>query len=79
MKHIYWSVRAFDINENPRDTFSPQFTDEKDAELWKMKYIIEHPDDYIIFKLMEEGGKSYTNGIGCVISEVWAGHERSYK
>ena len=75
MKNIYWSVCAFDINENKRSTFSPQFNSEKDAKLWKMKYIIEHPDDYIMFDLMKDDGRPYSNDIGCVISEVWAGHE----
>ncbi len=77
MNYIYWSVRAFDINEVKRNTFSPQFTNEKDADLWKMKYIIEHPDDYIMFDLMQDGGKSYANDYGCMIAEVWVGHKRS--
>lgn len=77
MEYIYWSVRAFDINEEKRVTYSPQFTNTKDAELWKMKYIIDHPDDRILFDLMKEGGKSFTTDIGCVISDMWVGHELS--
>lgn len=73
-KYIYWAVRAFDVNEDMRNTFSPQFTTEKDAELWKMRYIIDHPDDRIMFDLMQDNGQSYTNGIGCVISDMWVGH-----
>lgn len=79
MKCIYWSVRAFDINEVMRNTFSPQFTNEKDAELWKMRYIVDHPDDRIMFDLMQEDGQPYTDGIGCVISDMWAGHELKLK
>lgn len=56
MKYIYWSICAFDINENKRSTFSPQLSSEKDAKLWKMKYIVEHPDDYIMFNLMKDNG-----------------------
>ena len=77
MEYIYWSVRAFDINEEKRVTYSPQFTNTKDAELWKMKYIIDHPDDRILFDLIKEGGKSFTTDIGCVISDMWVGHELS--
>ena len=77
MEYIYWSVRAFDINEEKRVTYSPQFTNTKDAELWKMKYIIDHPDDRILFDLMKEDGKSFTTDIGCVISDMWVGHELS--
>ena len=73
MKYLYWSVCASDINKNKRNTFSPQFMNEKEAELWKMKYIIEHPDDYIMFDLMQDGDKLYVNDIGCVISAVWNG------
>lgn len=73
--YIYWAVRAFDINGDKRNTFSPQFTNEKDAELWKMRYTVDHPDDYIMFDLMRDDGRSYTNGIGSVISYVWVGHD----
>lgn len=72
--YIYWAVRAFDVNNDVRNTFSPQFTNEKDAELWKMRYTVDHPDDYIMFDLMRDDGRSYTNGIGSVISYVWVGH-----
>ena len=78
MEYIYWSVRAFDINEEKRVTYSPQFTNTKDAELWKMKYIIDHPDDRILFDLMKEYGKTFTTNIGSVISDMWVGHELSH-
>jgi len=78
MEYIYWSVRAFDINEEKRVTYSPQFTNTKDAELWKMKYIIEHPDDRILFDLMKEGGKTFFTDIGSAISDMWVGHELSH-
>ena len=77
MEYIYWNVRAFDINEEKRAIYSPQFTNTKDAELWKMKYIIEHPDDRILFDLMKEGGKTFVTDIGSVISDMWVGHELS--
>ena len=77
MEYIYWSVRAFDINEEKRVTYSPQFFDRKYAELWKMKYIIEHPDDRILFDLMKEDGEPFATDIGCVISDMWVGHELS--
>lgn len=77
MEKVYWEVRATNINGERRNTFSPLCDSTKDAELWRMKYILENPDDYIIFNLLRENGKSYTTGIGCIVSEVWAGHELS--
>lgn len=77
MEKVYWEVRATTINGERRNTYSPLCSSTKDAELWRMKFITENPDDYIIFNLRKENGKSYTNDLGCVISEVWAGHELS--
>ena len=77
MEKVYWEVRAINVNCERRNTYSPLLDSTKDAELWRMKFIIENPDDYIIFNLRKENGKSYTNDLGCVISEVWAGHEIS--
>lgn len=79
MEYIYWNVRALSINGEKHASYSPQFTSTKDAELWKMKYIIEHPDDIILFDLMEEGDKPFTTDIGRVVSDMWAGHELSSK
>lgn len=78
MNYIYWHVRAFDVNEEKRTIYSPQFTDVKYAELWKMKYIIEHPDDRILFELMQEGGERATD-VNSVISDMWVGHQAVHK
>ena len=75
MEKVYWEVIATTINEERRTASSPLFGSTKDAELWRMKFILENPDDRIIFNLRKENGKSYTTDIGCVISELWAGHE----
>lgn len=75
MEKVYWEVIATNTKNERRNTYSPLLNTTKDAELWRMKFIIENPDDYIIFNLRKENGKSYTNDLGCVISEVWAGHE----
>lgn len=77
MEKVYWEVRATNVNGERRNTFSPLCDSTKDAELWRMKYIVENPDDYIIFNLLKENGRSYTTGIGCIVSEVWAGHDPS--
>ena len=77
MEKIYWEVRSITVNGARGTTCSPLFESTKDAELWRMKFIIENPDDYIIFNLRKENGKSYTTDIGCVVSEVWSGHEIS--
>ena len=77
MEKIYWDVTAINLNEERRNTFSPLFDSTKDVELWRMKFIIENPDDHITFSLRKENGKPYTTGIGCLVTEVWAGHELS--
>lgn len=77
MEKVYWDVTALNTNGERRNTFSPLFESTKDAELWRMKFIIENPDDYITCTLRKEDGKSYTTGIGCLVTEVWAGHELS--
>ena len=74
---MMWNVRAYDVNEEKRNLYSPLFESQKEAELWKMKFIIEHPDDFIFFDLENENGMSATNDMGCIISEVWNGHERN--
>lgn len=75
LEKVYWEVRTTTVNGARGIICSPLLDSTKDAELWRMKYIIENPDDYIIFNLRKENGKSYTTGIGCIVSEVWAGHE----
>ena len=77
MEKVYWEVRATTVNGARGITYSPLLDSTKEAELWRMKYIVDNPDDYIIFNLRKENGRSYTNDLGCVISEVWAGHELS--
>ena len=77
MEKVYWEVRATTINGAHGITYSPILDSTKDAELWRMKHIIENPDDYITFSLRKENGKPYTTGIGCLVTEVWAGHELS--
>ena len=75
MEKVYWEVRATNTKNERRNTYSPLCDSTKDAELWRMKFILENPDDYIIFNLRKENGKPYTTGIGCIVSDVWAGHE----
>ena len=77
MEKVYWTVTDINTDNERRNTYSPLCGSTKDAELWRMKYITENPDDYIIFNLLKENGKSYMIGIGCIVSEVWAGHEIS--
>ena len=77
MEKVYWEVHATNTKNECRNTFSPLFDSTKDAELWRMKYIIENPDDRITFSLLKENGKSYTTSIGCLVTEVWTGHELS--
>ena len=77
MEKVYWDVIATNTKNERRNTYSPLLDSTKDAELWRMRFIIENPNDYIIFNLCKENGKSYTNDLGCIISEVWAGHEIS--
>lgn len=77
MEKVYWTVTAINTDNERRNTFSLLFDSTKDAELWRMKFIIENPDDYITFSLRKENGKPYTTGIGCLVTEVWAGHELS--
>lgn len=77
MEKVYWDVTATTINGTRSSTCSPLLDSTKDAELWRMKYIIENPDDRITFSLRKENGKPYTTSIGCLVTEVWAGHEFS--
>lgn len=77
MEKVYWDVTAININKERRNTFSPLFGSTKYAELWRMRYIIENQNDYITFSLRKENGKPYTTSIGCLVTEVWAGHELS--
>lgn len=77
MGKVYWDVTAITVNGARGTACSPLLDTTKDAELWRMKYIIENPDDHITFTLRKENGKPYTTSIGCLVTEVWAGHELS--
>lgn len=74
MKNVYWNIRVFDTNKEKRTIDSPLFANRKEAELWKMKYIIDHPDDRILFDLMNENGQTYVTDFGSVVSEMWTGN-----
>ena len=72
---LMWNVRAFDVKDEKRNLYSPLFEDRREADLWKMKFITENPNDIILFDLENEDGTSATTEIGAVISEMWKGHE----
>lgn len=70
MGHIYWSITAFDVDDNKRITYSSEFTNAKDAEQWKMSYVAKHPCDYILFTLKDESQHVLKD-------DFWPGHELS--
>ena len=71
---ILWNIIDEDTNGKKTKLNSPLFETRKEASVWKMKFIAEHPDDYINFHLVYEDGKSFVTDIGACIYEVWSGH-----